>query len=68
MIKNEVTFLPKKYKEIKLDFDTVYKGTKSVMSRQITCSTFLIDTMEFAVGRLYVSKHFNHHSKKAVKF
>ncbi len=66
VVKNEVTFLPKKYKEIKLDFDRIYKGTKSVLSRQITCSTYVIDAMEFAVGRLYVSKHFNKRSKQAV--
>ncbi len=65
-IKNDVTFLPRKYKEIKLEFDKVYKGTKSIVSRQITCSNYVIEVMEFAVGRLYVSKHFNPESKMAV--
>ncbi|CAF0711928.1 unnamed protein product [Brachionus calyciflorus] len=64
-IKTEITFLPKKYKEAKLEFDKVYKGTKSSHPRIITCSSYVLDVMEFAVGRLYVMKHFNNYSKQA---
>lgn len=66
IVKNEVSFLPRKYKEIKLEFDKVYRGTKSILSRQIICSNYVADSMEYAVGRLYISQHFNHHSKEAV--
>jgi predicted metalloendopeptidase len=65
-VKNEVSFLPKKYKDIKLEFDKVYRGTKSIISRQVICSNYVTDSMEYAVGRLYISKHFDHHSKAAV--
>jgi hypothetical protein len=32
------------------------------------CTLYVIDNMEFAVGRMYVMHHFNNHSKKAVSF
>ena len=35
-------------------------------SLAVTCSNFVIDSMEFAVGRMYVSKHFNNASKDLV--
>jgi predicted metalloendopeptidase len=66
LIKNDVSFLPKKYKEIKQEFDKIYRGTKSILSRQVICSSYVTDSMEFAVGRLYISRHFDHHSKAAV--
>lgn len=64
--KNEVNFLPKKYRDVKLDFDKIYKGTKSSHARQVVCASFVIDYMEFAVGRLYVANFFDNKSKKAV--
>jgi predicted metalloendopeptidase len=44
----------------------VYKGTKSTQPRVLTCTNFVNDVMEYAVGRLYVNKHFNNKSKEAV--
>ncbi|RNA08869.1 membrane metallo-endopeptidase-like 1, partial [Brachionus plicatilis] len=64
-IKNEVTSLPKKYMYAKQEFDKVYKGTKSSHPRAVTCSSYVLDVMEFAVGRLYVMRYFNNHSKQA---
>ena len=45
----------------------VYKGTKSLLSRSVVCSNYVIDVMEYAVGRLYVATHFNNQSKQAVR-
>jgi hypothetical protein len=44
----------------------VYKGAKTSPQREIVCSYYALDAMDFAVGRLYVLKHFNNHSKKEV--
>ena len=57
--------MPKKYKEAKLEFDKVYKGAKSNPPKEITCSYIVMDSMDFAVGRMYVLKHFANNSKKA---
>ena len=49
-----------------LSIFTHYKGAKPSPPREIVCSYFVLEAMDFAVGRLYVMKHFNDHSKKAV--
>jgi len=46
----------------------VYKGAKTSPQREIVCSYYALDAMDFAVGRLYVLKHFNNHSKKEVYY
>lgn len=53
-------------KLFKKNYLKVYKGTKSTQPRVLTCTNFVIDVMEYAVGRLYVNKHFNNKSKEAV--
>lgn len=65
-MREKVNFLPRKYKESKLDFDKIYRGTHSMASRAISCANMVLDNMEFAVGRLYVAKYFKSSSKKAV--
>lgn len=67
-VKNQLNFLPKKFREAKLEFDRVYKGSKSAHSRSFICSQIIIDSMEYAVGRLYVSEYFNNRSKQAVSY
>ena len=66
VVREKVNFLPRKYKESKLEFDKVYRGTNAISSRSISCANMVLDNMEFAVGRLYVAKYFKSTSKKAV--
>ena len=66
VLREKVNFLPRKYKESKLEFDKIYRGTHAMSSRAISCANMVLDNMEFAVGRLYVAKYFKPHSKKAV--
>ncbi len=37
----------------------------SMPSRSWSCSNFVLDNMEYAVGRMYVSNYFNSESKRA---
>ncbi|CAF0711924.1 unnamed protein product [Brachionus calyciflorus] len=64
-LKDRTTFLPKKFKDAKLELDRVIKGTSSMPSRSLTCSNFVLETMEYAVGRLYIENYFNNASKAA---
>ncbi|RNA08868.1 endothelin-converting enzyme 1-like isoform X1 [Brachionus plicatilis] len=64
-IKDRTTMLPKKFKDAKLEFDRITKGTISSLPRSLICSNFVLETMEFAVGRLYVENYFNNASKDA---
>ncbi len=50
------------------DFWKVYDGTHIRQPRSLFCSNFVNSKMEFAVGRLYVGRHFNSSSKHEVHF
>ncbi|CAF0711920.1 unnamed protein product [Brachionus calyciflorus] len=63
-VKETIPFLPKVFQEAKLEFDKVYEGTSIKQPRSLSCSNFVNSKMEFAVGRLYVSRHFNSSSKE----
>ncbi len=65
-VKEKVGLLSKKFKNIKLDYDKVLKGTNELPSSTLTCSNYVIDFMEYAVGRVYVDKYFNGESKESV--
>jgi membrane metallo-endopeptidase-like protein 1 len=43
----------------------IVKGTVSMPTRSWVCANFVLDNMEYAVGRMYVSNYFNSESKKA---
>ena len=58
--------MSKKFKESRMEFDKVLTGIVSTPSRSLICSNFVLDTMEYAVGRMYVSNYFNNESKAAV--
>ncbi len=64
-ISKEVLFLPKKYKDAKLEFDEVYRGRKTEEPRDQTCAFLTLGAMEYAVGRLYVLDNFDKRSKQA---
>lgn len=68
ILREKIQHLPLKYKEAKFEFDKVYKGTASTVPRVIYCSSYVLEVMEYAVGRLYVSKHFDEKSKRSVSF
>jgi predicted metalloendopeptidase len=65
-VKEKVGLLSKNFKNIKQDYDKVLKGTNELPSSTLTCSNYVIDFMEYAVGRVYVDKYFNGESKESV--
>jgi predicted metalloendopeptidase len=62
-VRESIPFMPKYFQEVKLEFSKVYDGTHIKQPRSLFCSNFVNSKMEFAVGRLYVSRHFNSSSK-----
>ena len=66
-LKERTGFLPKKYKDAKLEFDKINSGSSSIPERAKTCANSVLDVMPYAVGRLYVAKNFDEKSKKDVK-
>ena len=65
-LKDRTNFLPKAYRDARLEFDKVYRGSTSIPERSKTCANAVLDIMPYAVGRLYVKNNFNEDSKKAV--
>ncbi len=63
-IRKEVFYLPKKYKDAKLEFEEIYRGTKTEEPREQTCAFLTLGAMEYAVGRLYVMDNFDKRSKE----
>ena len=43
-------------------------GTNALSPQFITCTNWVLHTMDFTAGRMYVEKFFDHDSKRAVKF
>ncbi len=65
-IKDKSGYLPKRYKDARLEFDTIYSGQNSMAPRSRTCANAALDRMPYAVGRLYVSKYFDENAKTQV--
>ena len=65
-IRDRSSYLPKKYKDARLEFDKVYVGQTTLAPRSRTCSNGALDRMPYAVGRLYVSKYFDENAKSQV--
>ena len=65
-VKDKTSFLPKAYKDARLEFDKVNIGTNSLPPRTRTCGEEITSIMPFAVGRLYVKNNFDDSSKAAV--
>ena len=66
VIRDRSSYLPKKYKDARLDFDKVYIGQTTLAPRTRTCANAILDRMPYAVGRLYVEKYFDENSKTQV--
>lgn len=58
--------LPKKYISAQLEFEREYRGLVSNPPRDRICSYLAQKIMPFAVGRLYVGRHFDEKSKSHV--
>lgn len=65
-VKSQVNFMSKKMRDIKEEYDKVIKETTKPKSRSLYCSDYVLEGMEYAVGRLYVSNHFDSKSKTEV--
>ena len=65
-IRDRASYLPKKYRDARLEFDKLYTGQQVIPPRSTTCSNAAADRMPYAVGQLYVSKYFDEGSKKQV--
>ena len=66
-VKERTDFLPKIFKDARLDFDKAYSGTNAIAARSRTCANAALDRMPYAVGRLYVEDNFDESSKRAVE-
>lgn len=66
-VKDRTTYLPKVFRDARLDFDKVYAGTTASAARSRTCANAILDRMPYAVGRLYVEDNFEESAKKSVE-
>ncbi|KAL4221419.1 Membrane metallo-endopeptidase-like 1 [Mactra antiquata] len=60
---NRVTNLPEKYRELRKEYHKAIYGSKPEQSRWRDCVNYVNDNMGNAVGRLFVSKHFDEDAK-----
>ena len=63
---NHVKYLPKRFRAIKQQFDRVFDGTTSELSRELACATEVNGQMGFAVAKLYVDKYFDRSARSEV--
>lgn len=63
--KDKFQYLPKRFREIKNELDKVTKGVNTTPPRSFLCSNYVLVSMEYAVGRMYVEKYFDEDSKNA---
>lgn len=61
---NRVTNLPDKYRELRKEYYKVLYGSKAELSRWRDCVTYVNDNMGNAIGRMFISKHFDEDAKK----
>ena len=66
VIRDRSSYLPKRYKDVRLDFDKVYIAQTTQAPRTRTCTNDILDRMPYAVGRLYVEKYLDEKSKDQV--
>ena len=67
-MKGVVSYLPKYFQEVKLNFDKVYYGNIVKQKRSLMCSNYVNDKQADGVGRLYVQAYFKDSSKKEVTY
>jgi predicted metalloendopeptidase len=67
-VKDATHYLPKLFQEARLDFDKVYRDSKTIPPRYRLCANVAINQMPFSVGRLYINESgFDDISKQSVK-
>lgn len=62
---NRVTNLPDKYRELRKEYHKTIYGSETERSRWRDCVSYVNDNMGNAVGRLFISKHFDENAKKS---
>ncbi|XP_052213119.1 neprilysin-1-like isoform X1 [Dreissena polymorpha] len=64
IMKNRVDNLPKKYRELQVEYIKIIMGYSSETSRWRDCVTYVNNNLGNAVGRLFISRHFDENAKK----
>lgn len=66
-VNSRSNYLPKLFRDARLEFDKVYTGTNAAAARSRLCANAAIDRMPYAVGRLYLKESgFDDNSKQSV--
>ncbi|CAF1238930.1 unnamed protein product [Adineta steineri] len=55
--------LPKRFQNIKDNFDHVFRETTTEQARPVICGSFVNDIMGFAVSKLYITKYFDDNAR-----
>ncbi len=63
---NQATYMPTKFRAIKLTFDQIFRGISSVPSRTIICARFVNDNMGLAVAKIYIRQYFDKNARNQV--
>ena len=58
--------MPKRFRDIKQQFDRVSRGISAGTSRAITCASYVNGNMGFAVSKLYINQYFDKNARKEV--
>jgi membrane metallo-endopeptidase-like protein 1 len=59
-------YMPEKLRAIKQTFDKVFQGIDSEQPREVTCSGYVNELMDFAVAKLYIREYFDQNSRNQV--
>ncbi|CAF3477996.1 unnamed protein product [Rotaria socialis] len=60
---HRVDNMPKRFRSIKENFQHIFRGTTSDVSRKIICGNFVNGNMGFAVSALYIKKYFDDNAR-----
>lgn len=65
-IMNQASIMPKRFRNMRQQFDKVFQGVNAESPRDISCGKFVNTAMAFAVGKLYVKEYFDKTARNQV--
>lgn len=61
-----IEHMPKRFRNIKQEFDRIFRGIKVEKARRIKCAQYVNEYMGLAVSKLYIDRYFDQNSQKEV--
>lgn len=58
--------LPRRFRNVREQFDRVFRGTAAERPRSVTCANYVNNNMGFAVSKVYIRTYFDESAKKEV--